>query len=57
MSHTLIKVERGIRYRQALQGLFHRLRHTFAGRLVEGSTDLYPVSKLMGDSAIRMTER
>jgi len=36
---------------------FHTLRHTFASRLVEGSTDLYSVSKLMGHSTIRMTER
>jgi integrase len=36
---------------------FHSLRHTFASRLVEGSTDLYSVSKLMGHSTIRMTER
>lgn len=36
---------------------FHTLRHTFASRLVEGSTDLYAVSKLMGHSTIRMTER
>ena len=36
---------------------FHTLRHTFASRLVEGATDLYSVSKLMGHSTIRMTER
>jgi len=36
---------------------FHTLRHTFASRLVEGSTDLYSVSKLMGHSSIKMTER
>ncbi|CAK7007464.1 MAG: Tyrosine recombinase XerC [Desulfovibrio sp.] len=36
---------------------FHTLRHTFASRLVEGSTDLYSVSRLMGHSTIRMTER
>ena len=36
---------------------FHSLRHTFASRLVEASTDLYSVSKLMGHSTIRMTER
>jgi len=36
---------------------FHSLRHTFASRLVEGGTDLYATSKLMGHSSIRMTER
>ena len=36
---------------------FHTLRHTFASRLVEASTDLYAVSKLLGHSTIRMTER
>ena len=36
---------------------FHTLRHSFASRLVEASTDLYSVSKLMGHSTIKMTER
>jgi len=36
---------------------FHTLRHSFASRLVENSQDLYAVSKLMGHSTIRMTER
>jgi len=36
---------------------FHTLRHSFAGRLVEASQDLYSVSKLLGHSTIRMTER
>jgi len=39
------------------QACFHSLRYTFASRLVEASTDLYSVSKLMGHSTIRMTER
>lgn len=36
---------------------FHDLRHTFATRLVQAGIDIYTVSKLMGHSSVRMTER
>ena len=35
----------------------HTLRHTFASWLVQKGTPLYTVSKLMGHSSIKMTER
>ena len=35
----------------------HKLRHTFASHLVQHGVDLYRVSKLMGHSSIKMTER
>ena len=35
----------------------HKLRHTFASHLVQNGVDLYRVSKLMGHSSIKMTER
>jgi integrase len=37
--------------------VFHSLRHTYASWLVENGVDLYTVSKLMGQSTIKMTER
>jgi len=37
--------------------VFHSLRHSYASQLVEAGTDLYTVSKLMGQSTLRMTER
>lgn len=37
--------------------VFHTLRHTYASWLVEGGTDLYRVSKLIGHSTTSMTER
>lgn len=37
--------------------VFHTLRHTYASWLVEESTDLYVVQKLMGHSTLAMTER
>lgn len=36
---------------------FHKLRHTFASHLVQNGADLYYVSKLMGHSSIKMTEK
>lgn len=36
---------------------FHILRHTFGSRLVQRGVDLYLVSKLMGHSDIRQTQR
>ena len=37
--------------------VFHTLRHTFASWLVQIGTPLYTVSKLMGHSSLKMTER
>lgn len=37
--------------------VIHTLRHTFASWLVQMGTPLYTVSKLMGHSSLRMTER
>ena len=37
--------------------VIHTLRHTFASWLVQKGTPLYTVSKLMGHSSIKMTER
>ena len=37
--------------------VFHTMRHTFASWLVEDSTDLYTVQKLLGHSTLAMTER
>ncbi len=36
---------------------WHRLRHTFASRLVILGVAIYPVQKLLGHSSIKMTER
>lgn len=36
---------------------YHKLRHTFASQLVQNGADLYYVSKLMGHSSIKMTEK
>lgn len=36
---------------------YHKLRHTFASHLVQNGADLYFVSKLMGHSSIKMTEK
>ena len=36
---------------------YHKLRHTFASHLVQNGADLYYVSKLMGHSSIKMTEK
>ena len=37
--------------------VIHTMRHTFASWLVQKGTPLYTVSKLMGHSSIKMTER
>jgi integrase len=37
--------------------VFHSLRHSYASMLVEGGTDLYTVSKLLGQSTLKMAER
>lgn len=37
--------------------VLHSLRHTFASRLVQSGIDLYRVSRLMGHSSIKVTER
>lgn len=37
--------------------VIHTLRHTFASWLVQMGTPFYTVSKLMGHSSIKMTER
>ena len=36
---------------------FHDLRHTFATRLIQSGTDLFAISKMLGHSTLRMTER
>jgi integrase len=37
--------------------VFHSLRHSYASWLVEGQTDLFTVSQLMGHGTLKMTER
>lgn len=39
-----------------VKSFIHKLRHTFASRLVQNGTNLYTVSKLLGHSSIQMTE-
>ena len=39
-----------------VKSFIHKLRHTFASRLVQNGTNLYTVSKLLGHSRIQMTE-
>ena len=36
---------------------FHTLRHTCASRLVQGGTDIYVISKLLGHKSIQMSAR
>jgi len=36
---------------------FHTLRHTLASRLVQGGTDIYVISKLLGHKSIQMSAR
>ncbi|MEW6118252.1 MAG: tyrosine-type recombinase/integrase [Nitrospirota bacterium] len=36
---------------------FHDLRHTFATRLAQAGVDIYTISKLLGHSSVKMTER
>lgn len=36
---------------------FHDLRHTFATRLAQAGIDIYTISKLLGHSSVKMTER
>jgi integrase len=51
-----LKLNEGITdWRQKL--VFHSLRHSYASWLVESGTDLYTVSKLIGHSTLKMTER
>ena len=38
------------------KGLFHRLRHTFASRLVQNNVPIYKVSKWLGHSSVVVTE-
>ncbi|MQA88599.1 MAG: tyrosine-type recombinase/integrase, partial [Streptosporangiales bacterium] len=35
----------------------HRLRHTYAGDLIRQGVDIYVVSRLMGHSSVRVTEK
>ena len=39
-----------------VKSFLHKLRHTFASRLVQSEVDLYSVSNLLGHSSIKMTE-
>jgi site-specific recombinase XerD len=51
-----LKLNEGVTdWRQKL--VFHSLRHSYASWLVESGTDLYTVSKLIGHSTLKMTER
>jgi integrase len=51
-----LKLNEGVTdWRQKL--VFHSLRHSYASFLVEAGTDLYTVSKLIGHSTLKMTER
>lgn len=34
----------------------HKLRHTFASRLIQNNVDIYVISKLMGHNSITVTE-
>ena len=55
---SLSRAFHGACERSNIKGLrFHDLRHTCATRLVEAGVPLHTVSKLLGHSTIRMTER
>jgi integrase len=51
-----VDLNKGITDRRQ-KAVIHTMRHTFASWLVQQGTPLYTVSKLMGHSSIRMTER
>jgi integrase len=51
-----LKLNEGVSDRRQ-KVVIHTLRHTFASWLVQMGTPLYTVSKLMGHSSLRMTER
>ena len=47
---------RQIAKKAGVKSFMHKLRHTFASRLVQSGVDLYSVSNLLGHSSIKMTE-
>lgn len=53
LSKSYILIAEGLPFKSFM----HKLRHTFASHLVQNGVDLYRVSKLMGHSSIKMTEK
>lgn len=41
----------------SIEGNVHKLRHTFASLIMQNGGNLYDLSKLMGHSSIKMTEK
>jgi site-specific recombinase XerD len=55
ISHQFKRALRQNKMPEALH--FHSLRHSFASVLVQKGTPIYQVSKLLGHSSVKVTER